>query len=245
MPTKKILCMFCSALLLVSMTLSLVACGGKTGTSQEKPSQNSQPREVTVQVPGNSRNPASPVIKADKRLLDEAQQKIADHYYELMKERYPAFGEIPREMLDEFVYEGDYLSVSFTFCLGGEPTNYRCEFSTSPLHPEGKWDICGEQYALFAGCALTEADLSAINAMLAQSMKTWAKERYLDGAEPGNLYWSVVDGKLYAFAEAIGDVTEEATETFGCGDHAHIFGEVLVEFSDGKVTLTDLGANGS
>ena len=80
-------------------------------------------------------------VKPDKEPLSSEQQEIADRYYERMLREYPSFKAIPREMLSEAVYQGvdGYMSVKYTFCLGGIPTDCYADFSKGPDDSEGKW----------------------------------------------------------------------------------------------------------
>jgi len=53
------------------------------------------------------------------------------------------------------------------------------------------------------------------------------------------------DGRLCASSEFIAYVGDHTLKEYGCGDHAHIFGNVIVEFTDNGISLTDLGVVGT
>lgn len=185
----------------------------------------------------------------EKEELSPEMQALADRYYEELKDNYPEFYAIPRELLSEYVCSDDYLTVAFGFCLGGYATEYNCEFSTSPAYPDGHWDMFGEEFSPFSNCVLTADEVAEIKTMLFDSISAYIGEYRLDprelSAETVRLTWNVIDGKLYACTEEIAAVTDETTREFGCGDHAHVFGKVLVEFTEGGAVLTDMGASGS
>ncbi|MBQ1520561.1 MAG: hypothetical protein IIZ56_03700, partial [Clostridia bacterium] len=53
-------------------------------------------------------------VRPEKFELTEKEQELADRYYELLKEQYPEFAAIPRELLKERVFIGEeYFDVSF------------------------------------------------------------------------------------------------------------------------------------
>ena len=188
-------------------------------------------------------------VRPEKFELTEKEQELADRYYELLKEQYPEFAAIPRELLKERVFIGEeYFDVSFQFCLGGAETNYECTYSTSPAYPEGKWEMFGNDYAQFASRTLSESELESLKNMLYDSMNAWIEDRGLEkgdlSPEDLQLYWAIEDGGLCACAEEIVSVQAQGTTEYGCGDHAHVFGKVLVEFTDNGVKLTDLGTSG-
>ena len=85
--------------------------------------------------------------------------------------------------------------------------------------------------------------------MLAASISEYAEENRLDGGglseEGPDILWTMEDGRLYANAEHIAKVTEETVNSYGCVDHAHVFGRAAVDFTSSGVKLTDLGASGS
>ena len=187
-------------------------------------------------------------VYPQKNTLTEEEQAFADRAYALLKEQYPEFYRIPRALLNESVYIGDFQRVQFSFCLGGYRTDYSCLYSVDSQNPDGQWEQYGEELAPFSDLVMKKEDLASLKAMLIASVSAWIEENRLTGAptdETLNLYWTLDEGKLYAETEVIAAVTEETTKEFGCGDHAHVFGSVLVEFTDGGVRLTDLGANGS
>lgn len=195
-------------------------------------------------------NGDSPIALPKKDNLTPEEQVIADEYYELMKEAYPEFAAIPRERLKEWVNKDDKdIHVKFTYSIGGTATYYECEFFTSPMYPEGHWYIYGEDFAQFSECAVTEEQIGAIKAMLADSINEYVNENHLSAdkleAEKEYVSWSIRDGKLCAMTESIAGVTDETTESYGCIDHAHVFGCVTVEFTESGVILTDTGAIGS
>lgn len=194
-----------------------------------------------------SRKPLCPE-KAEMTAEDKA---LADRCYDLLKKHYPRFAAIPRELLLEqvYVYESDSKDVSFTFCIGGCETEYKCIYSFGPEDPEGSWIMFGEEFAGFEKCFLTEEETASLKTMLLNSTSAFIEENHLDGSrlDPDeiNFNWTLNNGKLCAVSETIADVTDETTASFGCIDHAHVSSSVLVEYNGGGVTLTDLGVRGS
>lgn len=245
-----------SILLCTLMLITLAACGeGKLPeTPPSGPKETEAPTAAPTQAPTEAPTPVPPadpeaVVYPEKPRMTNEEQAVADKYYEELREVYPDFARIPRELLRESVSVDRYTSVIFTFCLGGRATNYRAMFSTGPRFPEGKWSIEGEDYAEYAGCVLTEGELASIRAMMFDSVSAYVEENKLDGsglnAEDLLFAWQQKDGKLYAFSEFIANVTPETTASYGCVSHAHVFGSVLVEFTEGGAVLTDNGASGS
>lgn len=249
-----------SVLLCAVLLIALAACGKgnlpglipSASVGTEAPT--AVPTEAPAQAPTEAPTPGpdadwDAVVYPEKAEMTEEEQAIADRYYEELKEVYPEFANIPRELLSERVSIDEYTDVTFTFCLGGCPTDYKCVFSTSPRFPEGQWYMYGEEYAGFADRVLTKGEMASIRTMLFNSVSAFVEENKLDGsglnADEIHVCWYLHDGKLYALTEYIANVTQETTETFGCLSHAHVFGRVLVEFAEGGAVLTDNEGIGS
>ncbi len=190
---------------------------------------------------------ASPVCP-EKPAFNAEEQALADRCYEQMKERYPEFAAIPRELMQEWVSLGEYEEASFTFCIGGYKTDYECDYMTGPDAPEGIWELYGEEYAPLADRYLTEDELASLERMLTDSISGYVDEKRL-GMEPSagelHLFWTLEDGRLYANAEEIAYVTDETVGSYGCGGHAHVFARAAVDITGSGAKLTDLGASGS
>lgn len=184
----------------------------------------------------------------EKPAFNAEEQALADRCYEQMKERYPEFAAIPRELMQEWVSLGEYEEASFTFCIGGYKTDYECDYMTGPDAPEGIWELYGEEYAPLADRYLTEDELASLERMLTDSISGYVDEKRL-GMEPSagelHLFWTLEDGRLYANAEEIAYVTDETVGSYGCGGHAHVFARAAVDITGSGAKLTDLGASGS
>ncbi len=172
-------------------------------------------------------------VTCEKKIYSSEEQAIIDHYYDEMVLKYPEFGMIPREMLREYIYQYEHLTVSFTFCLGGIPTDCKCTYRTSPRCPEGEWEIEENVFKKFYHSGLTEKQMNDIRAQLYSQVKEYIDEYNLDktgvSLENTGIFWGVSDGKPFAGTEYIADVTLFTTKKFGCGDHAHVFGSVILE----------------
>ena len=233
---KKCITFFCTALLF----FSLVSCtAGESSLAGHESSAMGTSSEKSVKL-----------IPAAKRDLTPEEQKIAEDYYAQMIEKYPSFASVPREMLDEFVYQDEYLSVEFTFCLGGFPTDCSCQFHTSPRYPDGVWSVEEDAFAQFYTRGLTESELYEIQSSLFQAFRAYAetyKLSFPDTVLPEEIpiFWTVTDGETCAYSEYIASVTPETVRSFGCGDHAHIFASVRLQLSGEQLTLTPLPAYGS
>jgi hypothetical protein len=212
---------------------------GKSG------SQNTS--EIRRDVSGGT-----PLPEAPKHYGSEEDRALADKCYEEMKTVFPEFAKIPRRQLAETVTRNDgYFTVSFRFWLGGTQTMDRCTFSTGPRFPDGRWSYPDDSLREYYGFDFTEEEMKQIRSMLLPQIREFLKENKLSEAdnyplseETLDINWTVADGRLIAVSEYIGYVTPETKKQFGCGDHAHIFANVFVDISDGKITLSANGPSG-
>ena len=221
-----------------------------TETAEPAPeeTQAPEPTQVPEPTPYVIVNGSSPIVYPAKMELSEEEQEIADRCYELFKQEYPLFADTPRELIREYVHTDDYLSVTFIFCLGGYSL-YNCQFSTSPRNPKGEWSCDDTNCEVFHDKVLTEDQVAAIKSMLFDSVSAYIDEYHLDKGDLSldkvRIYWQYYNDKLTAEFEQIAYVTADTTKDFGCGDHAHVFGLVQVDFTENGIRLTDLGARGS
>ncbi|MBQ7699825.1 MAG: hypothetical protein IJT49_05735 [Clostridia bacterium] len=186
------------------------------------------PFEVVVPASGDE------LVKPDKTVFTPDKQALADEYYLKMKELYPEFGQIPRDMLLEyvFIWEDGYFTVEFEFCYGGAQTDCRCRFSTSPKYPEGCWTLQENGFKKFYQTGITAAEMKKIREDLAKQVIDYINEYKLENkVTPDKLliFCQDYDGKLSICTEWIAKVTEQTTTQFGCFDHAHVFGEYVIE----------------
>lgn len=135
-------------------------------------------------------------VKPDKEPLSSEQQEIADRYYELMLREYPSFKAIPREMLSEAVYQGvdGYMSVKYTFCLGGIPTDCHADFSKGPDDPEGRWYKSENIFMKYYSTGLTEKQMTEMRAEIEKQILQLVDEYKLkrEGMEEETvLYWRI------------------------------------------------------
>ncbi len=194
----------------------------------------------------------TPLPEAPKHYGSEEDRALADKCYEEMKTVFPEFAKIPRRQLAETVTRNDgYFTVSFRFWLGGTETMDRCTFSTGPRFPDGRWSYPDDSLREYYGFDFTEEEMKQIRSMLLPQIREFLKENKLSEAENYplseetlDINWTVADGRLTAVSEYIGYVTPETKKQFGCGDHAHIFANVFVDISDGKITLSANGPSG-
>lgn len=211
------------------------------------------PKGLVRVTPNNSKT-----VEINRNYLEPIQeeqndfeQRIIDRYYEEMVSLYPQFGTIPREMLKEYYYktiDGEDFRVGFIFCFGGIPTDCSCTFSTSPRHPEGEWRVEEDEFSQFYQRGLDEGTMRQIRTYLAKGITEFVDMYHLKktdlSSENISVYWQIKDGKIYACSEHIAYTTSSTTKMFGCGDHAHVFGKVLVELTDDTVQLTAYRASG-
>lgn len=178
-------------------------------------------------------NYAKPV----KQTLSPEDQSLVNSCYRELCRRYPHLGVIPREMLLETVARGENgeaVSVRFTFCLGGSPTNCECTYFPGPLRRGDGWLLREDEFRKYYQSGLTDAEISRIKAELVRQLRAQIDADHLVPQKPPedgiHLYWSVdPDGRLCAMAECIADVTPQTTRAFACGDHAHLFGKVIID----------------
>ncbi|MBO4769946.1 MAG: hypothetical protein J5563_04110 [Clostridia bacterium] len=192
-------------------------------------------------------NPENEYLYPEKRILNEEQQDIADRYYAEMIERYPQFGEIPREMLFEYVYHDNLItSVEFTFCLGGIKTDCHCLYQYGEKAPDGEWHVYENGFQKLYEKGISDEIVSEIRSMLEKQTKRYVRSHALkDDGEYIPLMWSERDGKLCACSELIAHTTLFTLKKYGCGDHAHVYATVVLDISGGSVTLTNGGVTGS
>ena len=180
----------------------------------------------------------------------EEEQKLLDRYYSEMVEKYPQFKEIPRDMLWESVWRsGDFSEVTFAFCLGGAATGCECQFRTSKKNPDGEWTVTENEFRQFYTSGLSEELVSTIKTQISDGILSCAKANHLElKTEAGTeqyFTWEIIDGKFYASAEAIGNCTPLTLKKFGCGDHAHIFARIRVEFAGDQISLSPCNVTAS
>lgn len=187
------------------------------------------PFEVVIPASGDE------LVKPDKTVFTPDKQALADEYYLKMKELYPEFGQIPRDMLFEYVFIGEegFFTVEFEFCYGGAQTDCRCRFSTSPKYPEGRWTLYENGFKKFYQTGITAEEMKAIRIDLAGQVIDYINEYNLEnaGVTPDGILIFLQDyqGKLSVCTEWIAKVTDQTTMQFGCGDHAHVFAEYVIE----------------
>lgn len=183
-----------------------------------------------------------------KKELSEADRKTVDFYYREMVRLYPSFAKIPREMLMERIHRDDYLTVSFTFCFGGLPTDCECTFSTSPRYPDGNWRINEDEFKRYYQSGIDDTVMTEIRNYFSDEILKYINANKLDKTKfqkgSPHIYWQITDGQIYAGCEWIADITSFTTQKYGCGDHAHIFCRVLVDMTD-DIHLTFYPAAGS
>lgn len=217
-----------AALIAALMLFSFFSCGESVSTR-------------TFENPENKR------LYPEKREMNEEQQQLADKYYLEMTEKYPQFGKIPREMLYEQVQiDSNYMMVMFTFCLGGIATNCRCYYHSGEKIPDGEWKADEDGFRIFYGGGISDEIVSEIRSMLEKQTKRYVRSHALkDDGEYIPLMWIERDGKLYARSELIAHTTLFTFKKYGCGDHAHVFADVIVDINGDTVTLTNGGVTGS
>ena len=222
-----------------------------TPDETEVPLPTPDETEVPLPTPFMLENDNSPIIYPEKKALSAEDQELADRCYALLEEEYPEFYKIPRElMLERVDRDGKYYSVEFIFCLGGCSTFATYKFATAHPYPEGKWFTYGDIYGyeFTPDSVLTEAEVAMIKTLIADSISAYIDENKLKTTEVStekmHLMWTVFEGKLCAMSEEIAYVTDETTEKYGCGDHAHVLGLVFVDFTPDGAQLTDRGAIG-
>ena len=191
-----------------------------------------------------------PFVGPAKKEFSQEEQKTLDQYYDKMISRYPRFAAIPRKLLLESIYKpknSEYWEVSFTFCFGGIPTDCVCTFSTSPRYPAGHWELKENEFSAFYQSGLDESTMTKIQTSLAKGISECIEANHLEkasiSAENLPIYWEIEDGKIYAGCEVISNVTPDTTNQYGCGDHAHVFGKILVEPSNGTARLGDVSVD--
>ena len=185
------------------------------------------PFDVAVPASGDE------FVKPEKTVFTPDKQALADEYYLKMKELYPEFGQIPRDMLFEYVFIWeDGFTVEFEFCYGGVQTDCRCRFSTSPKYPEGHWDLYENGFKKFYQTGITAEEMKAIREYLANQVIAYINEYKLENKvtpEKLLIFCQDYQGKLSICTEWIARVTEQTTKEFGCFDHEHVFGEYVIE----------------
>ena len=241
-----------SIILCAMMLIALSACG-ETLPADPSSALNGTADPTAAPAVTPTPDPTAapdPVAYPKKTELSAEEQALADKYYELLKDACPEFYAIPRELINETVFvdsEGD-VTVDYWFCIGGCRTDYRCSFDTSSVFPEGNWTVFGEEFAPIADRVLTEGQMASVKQMIFDSVSAWINEKHLENGlssiDDVIIFWTVNEGKLCADTEVIAHVGPDTEETFGCIDHAHVFGRVQVDFTDSGVELTDLGAFG-
>ncbi len=213
---------------IVSLVVSLLMLGGLIALT-EIYEKNSGAETVLFLTPVSPRQAVKPV----KAEYSDAKQAILDEYYEKMLEQYPSWRAIPREMLRERVVgNNDYLSVEFTFCLGGMETDCMCRFYSNQRNPEGTWSRFENGFKRFYSTGFSQEQINRIRAALVRQIEERIEEddalRLRDPIRDDiYLFWYDDSGTLMVSAEYIADRTPETPGKAGCGfDHEHVFGRV-------------------
>lgn len=205
-------------LLAFVLGLSLVAC---------------DPNAPPLEEPSES---AINYVKPVKTAVTAEEQELLDKYYEELLQAHPSFADIPREMLNERIYiDEKRISVYFEFYLGGVRTDCRAYLITrlDQDQDKPKWTIKEDEFKKFYKSGLTEEQMNEIKSALASqiqsSIDAYKLQQSNNLKDALNIYWEVENGKFYAMAECIVNVTDETTKTFGCGSHAHLFAKFELE----------------
>ena len=188
--------------------------------------------------------------RPQKETVSTEDQAILDRYYTEMKEKYPEFGAIPREMLVENVnyVDGVFRGVTFAFYLGGFRTGCQCMYSVMGNMDNDYWSLHENAFKKYYNTVFPETTAAEIRSKLTAQVREYIDANKLDGSglteDSLYLYWKDDDGKLSVNTEFIANVTPETTRHYGCGDHAHIVGRVYVEFGDEiKLTFDSVGGS--
>lgn len=188
--------------------------------------------------------------RPQKEAVSAEDQALLDRYYAEMKQKYPEFGAIPREMLVEQVRynEGIFQGVTFAFYFGGFRTGCQCIYSVSDSLVNDGWRLHENSFKKYYNTVFPETTAAEIRNTLTAQIREYIDANKLDGSglteDSLYLYWQDNDGKLCVETEYIASVTPETTTNYGCWDHAHIFGRVYVEFGN-EIKLTFDGVGGS
>lgn len=209
---------------------------------REDSSPSDPPAETPVETPVETpryyvsaqRDPSVEYITCKKTQYSAEKQAMLDQYYDQMVLEFPKFGEIPREMLLESVSndisDDKFFEVTFTFCFGGRPTGCRCTFSREPRATQGKWELEEDEFKKFYQSGLTSDQMAELQKMVRSQINERIEKYKLDKNDrPSGMYLYVVNGEPCAQEESIADVTVLTTKEFGCGDHAHLFGTVILD----------------
>lgn len=172
-------------------------------------------------------------IKPKQKEYTAEEYEIIEEAYKKVKAERPEFAKYPRDMfyVNYFVISG-VVEVNFTFCVGGVSTEMRYKFIKRASYSDG--EVKHEESA-FDGrynIGLTQEQLDGYKADLASQIQRSIDNDKLEQSEDLinslHLYWEEKDDGIYLCTEYIANVTEETTETFGCMNHAHLFGSVKV-----------------
>ena len=171
-------------------------------------------------------------VKPKKTEYSAEDQAILDEYYRAMLEKFPQTRSISREMLLEYITRhGEYVSVEFTFCLGGKATDCRFRFDSSDFDPEGRWRCQENDFSIFYSYCISKRQMDEIRSLLAAQIREKIAEYKLEERDPVeeclSLFWSNQDGEPCALAEYIAYFTSETVGLSPCGDlsdpHYHVF----------------------
>ena len=193
------------------------------------------PSELSVERPRYFVNAdtASPdqYITCSKESYSDQEQSLLDHYYDKMLLEFPEFGKIPREMLyEKIIWDNEDMEVSFTFYFGGRSTDCECTFRKTKTNPEGEWELKEDAFKKFYQSGLSKAQMEELEAMAAEQIDAYIeKHRLKPSKDKTGIYFQVVDGEPCVCMECIADVTLFTTKEYGCGDHAHVFGTVILD----------------
>ena len=222
METKRILSLLLVFSLLLSLPLLFSGCTaeGKDGKTYR----------LTPVLPEEA---VAPV----KKTYPDEDQAILDEYYRKMLDKYPAWGQIPRRMLQEHYDEtDDRVNVSFTFCLGGIGTGCECRYSSGPANPEGGWMLKENGFKKFYTSGVSQKQKDALLERLAMQIEAQIEAKGLEAKEPIRdqiyLSWSERDGELFATSEYIVYYANPPKNTDPdefVSNHEHLFASIKLE----------------
>ncbi len=217
-----------SLLALVLLPLSLLGGCSAEGSSEE-------PAEKPRYFVNADTASTDPYVTCPKESCSEQEQAILDQYYDQMVVKYPEFGKIPREMLqEEFLGVAEEFEVSFTFYFGGRPTDCKCTFRKTSASAQGEWELKEDAFKKFYQSGLTEEQMAQLEEMAYSQIDAYIEKYKLKQSDDRTgIYFTVVDGEACVGAECIADVTLLTrlftTKEFGCDDHDHVFGTVVLD----------------
>ena len=228
---RKQLISLCLVLVLIcSFILSFAGCGG-AGENTTAPGTSTDGAETFRLIPVSPEEAVAPV----KQSYSDEIQAVLDEYYQKMLIEFPSWEQIPRRMLREFYSEHNgFVSVRFTFCLGGIATDCECRFLTGPKDPGGSWTLHENRYQRYYTSGVSQEQMDYIRGRLALQIETQIEEKGLIEREPVRKYiypsWHDYNGELCVTAEYIAYYPNVSEDQKGCGSsHEHLFGRILLE----------------